>query len=174
MNISIKEIEANDVKKWHENGEIILIDVRERLEYNEEHLARAHLFPLAHFKPEQLPDPAGKKLLFYCQLGRRSITAASKWGVYAGETEVYALKGGLNAWKKAGLPTVSDTVTSGKIEKQTYAFCGVFIILGVFLAYFISPWFIILPIVIAILLILSGVLGHCLFSFLLSMFPWNR
>lgn len=174
MEVTVKEIPAIEVKKMLDSGEIILIDVREPLEYTEEHLAKAQLFPLSHFRAEALPDPAGKKLLFYCHLGRRSAIAASKWGEHSAEREVYSLKGGIAAWKEAGLPTVADSVASSKIERQTYIFSGIFTLLGLAMALFVSEWFLVIPAMIAILLIVSGVIGHSLFSFLLSMFPWNR
>jgi rhodanese-related sulfurtransferase len=174
MGAVVKEIKANDVKRMHDAGEIILIDVREPLEYTEEHLAKAQLFPLSHFRPETLPDPSGKKLLFYCHLGRRSAMAAQKWGEHSAEPEVYSLKGGIAAWKEAGLPTVADSIASNKIERQTYVFSGILVLLGLILALFVSEWFLIIPALIAILLIVSGVIGHSFFSFLLSMLPWNR
>lgn len=174
MEVKVKEISGVDVKKMLDAGEIILIDVREPLEYTEEHLAKAQLFPLSHFRAESLPDPAGKKLVFYCHLGRRSAMAALKWGEHSAISEVYSLKGGIAAWKEAGLPTVADSVASSKIERQTYVFSGIFILLGLACALFVSEWLLIIPAIIAILLIVSGVIGHSLFSFLLSMFPWNR
>lgn len=174
MAATVKEIEASQVKKWHDNGEIILIDVRELLEYTEEHLARAQLFPSSHFKAESLPDPAGKKLVFYCHLGRRSQLAAQKWGDYSGQQEVYSLKGGINAWKQAGYSTVTDSDTSRSVERQIYILCGSLVLLGLILALFTSSWFLLFPAIVGLLLLLSGILGHCPFSFLLSLLPWNR
>lgn len=173
-NIIIKEIEPLEVKSLHDSGEIILIDVREMLEYNEEHLAKAHLFPLSHFKAELLPDPAGKRLLFYCQSGRRSAIAAKNWGEHTGDCEVFCLKGGIMSWKELGLPTVTDSLISGKIERQTYILSGLLILLGLALAQYFSHWFLLIPALIGLLLVISGVLGHSLYSFLLSMLPWNR
>lgn len=172
--VLLKEIQPMEVKKMLDAGEIILIDVREPLEYTEEHLAKAQLFPLSQFRPEALPDPAGKKLLFYCRLGRRSAMAALKWGEHSGVNEVYALKSGIEAWKQAGLPILADKVTSNKIENQTYVFSGLVIILGIILSLSVSEWFLILPALAGLLLIISGAIGHSLFSFLLSMLPWNR
>lgn len=174
MSVLIKELEPIEVKKMHDAGELVLIDVRELLEYNEEHLAKAQLFPVSYFKPDQLPDPAGKKLLFYCHLGRRSIVAASKWAEQAGVVEAYSLKGGISAWKKAGLPVVADSTVSGKIERQTYALSGLLILVGVASTLYLSEWFLILPGIVGALLVISGLIGHSLFSFLLSMLPWNR
>lgn len=174
MGAMVKEISAAEAKKKLDAGEIILIDVREPLEYTEEHLAKAQLFPLSHFKPETLPDPSGKNLLFYCHLGRRSAIAALKWGEHSSEPEVYTLKGGIAAWKDAGLPTVTDSMAASKIERQTYVLSGLLILIGLCMGFYISEWFIVIPAVIGLLLILSGIMGHSIFSFLLSMLPWNR
>lgn len=174
MNSFLKEIEPSEAKKWQDAGEVVLIDVRELMEYNEEHIAKAHLFPTSTFKSDLIPDPAGKKLLFYCHLGRRSASAAIKWGEYAGAHEVFSLKGGIAAWKNCGFPVVTDTAISRKIERQAYSLSGFLVLLGIILALYASMWFLLIPVAIAILLIISGILGHSLLSFLLSMLPWNR
>lgn len=170
----LRELEPHEVKKMHDAGEVVLIDVREPLEYNEEHLAKALLFPSSHFKSEQLPDLPGKKLFFYCHLGRRSAVTAQKWAEHTGNNEAYSLKGGIAAWKEAGFPTVIDSVTGDKIERQTYLMSGISVLAGVVLAYFVSDWFLLIPLVISFLLIIAGTSGSSPLSFLLSMLPWNR
>jgi rhodanese-related sulfurtransferase len=174
MDVVIKEIDPSTLKKGLESGELIAIDVREPLEYHEEHISRAQLFPLSQFEPKQLPDPAGKRLVFYCQMGRRSHIAAGKWGGIVGANEILCLKGGLNSWKREGLSTVIDSNTSAKIERQTYLLSGIIILLAILLGIMFSEWVLILPGAIAILLIISGIAGHSYLSFLLSRLPWNR
>jgi rhodanese-related sulfurtransferase len=174
MEVVIKELDAPSLKKGLESGEIAAIDVREPLEYHEEHISRAQLFPLSQFDARQLPDPAGKRLVFYCQMGRRSHIAAAKWGTLMGATEVQCLKGGLNSWKKEGLTTVVDSNTSAKIERQTYLLSGLMILLALLFAGIVSDWFLLFPGAIAVLLVISGIVGHSYLSFLLSKLPWNR
>jgi rhodanese-related sulfurtransferase len=174
MDVTIKEIDPLTLKKGLDKGEIILIDVREHLEYEEEHVSRAQLFPISHFDPRHLPDPAGKTLVFYCQMGRRSLNAAQKWAKYAGMAEAFSMKGGLKNWKDQGLPTVTDNTASVKVEEQTYILSGLVILIALVLNYFFSEWFLIIPGAIAILLIVSGIAGHSYLSFLLSKLPWNR
>lgn len=174
MEPAVKEIDPLYLKKGLDKGEIILIDVREHLEYEEEHISRAQLFPLSHFDPKQLPDPADKKLVFYCQMGRRSATAALKWAKYVGAIEAYSMKGGLKFWKEQELPTVTDNTASVKVEEQTYILTGLMILIALALSFFISNWFLLIPGAISILLIISGIAGHSYLSFLLSKLPWNR
>lgn len=170
----IKEIDAQTLKKGLESGELIAIDVREPLEYHQEHISRAQLFSLSQFDPRSLPEPAGKKIVFYCQMGRRSAIAAQKWASEIGASEVYCLKGGINSWKGLGMSTVVDSATSLKIEKQSYILSGAIILVALLLSVFISNWFLLIPAVIAIILVVSGAANHSYLSFLLSRLPWNR
>ena len=174
MSIHVKEVDSKTLKKWLDKGEVILIDVREHLEYKEEHIPKSQLFPSSSFDPRTLPDPFGKEMVFYCHLGRRSASAAQKWAEYNKLAEAYSLKGGIASWRDEGLPTVIDTEIGYKIEKQTYIFSGISILGGIILTLLYSSWFLLIPIAVSLLLIVSGISGHCYLSFLLSRLPWNK
>ncbi len=98
------ELDAVVVEALVRSGEAILIDVREEEEFAEERIDGALLIPMSEFTPERLPHEAGKKLILMCLGGVRSAgvgAALLKRGSPASH-----LKGGLCAWKEAGLPTV--------------------------------------------------------------------
>ena len=174
MSVNLKEIEAASLKQLLDKGEVLLIDVREPLEYKEEHISKAQLFPTSSFDPRTIPDPVGKKLVFYCHLGRRSANAAIKWAEHTGTHEIYSLKGGLESWKEERFPTVADKETSSNVESQTYIWSGSLILLGIVLSLLISQWFLIIPGIVALTLVFSGLVGHCYLSWLLSKLPYNR
>lgn len=96
-------------------GEIVLIDVREPLEYAAERIHGALLYPLSTFDPAELPHDERRPIVFQCGSGKRSATAfnaATKVGV-----PVKAhMRGGIGAWKLAGLPTVTIDPASGAIR----------------------------------------------------------
>ncbi|MBX5454039.1 MAG: rhodanese-like domain-containing protein [Acidobacteriia bacterium] len=89
-------------------GEAILIDVRERHEYAQECIPGAELVPLSSFDPQALPNLYGQTLVLYCASGSRSAHAVSRC-LRAGITAVANMRGGIWAWKAAGLPTESRT-----------------------------------------------------------------
>jgi rhodanese-related sulfurtransferase len=62
------------------------------------------MVPLSTFDPEDIPDPAGKQVVFACRSGKRSVTA-SLAAQAAGLAYDHHLAGGMLAWKAAGLPT---------------------------------------------------------------------
>jgi rhodanese-related sulfurtransferase len=170
----VHEIAPTDVKQWVDDGQAILIDVREFLEYTEEHIPKAELHPRSTFDPSTIPEPFNKKLIFYCLSGKRALALGAKWLEASGNQEVYCLQGGLEAWKKQGLPTVLNLDVERKIESQAYILSGFVVFLGSVLSFFFSNWFLIIPVVSGILLILAGCAGHRYRSFLLSKLPYNK
>ncbi|MDH5797958.1 MAG: rhodanese-like domain-containing protein [Paracoccaceae bacterium] len=104
---TVLEVDARTLKAWMDAGEALLVDVREIGEYEIERIAGAMLMPLSFFDPENFPVLPGKKLVLMCAIGKRS-TAAARQLLNAGFAEATNLKGGINAWKDAGLPTETD------------------------------------------------------------------
>jgi rhodanese-related sulfurtransferase len=100
----IVELTPRDVMEGLARGEYALIDVREHAEHAAERIEGAILNPLSRFDPGALPHD-GRKVVLHCAVGRRSATAAAACAK-AGVAIAGHLKGGLTAWKHAGLPTV--------------------------------------------------------------------
>jgi rhodanese-related sulfurtransferase len=92
------------VKHALDDGQILLIDVREPHEFAAERIKGAENYPLSRFDPSALPDPEGKQIVLSCAGGVRSLRAMDQCQM-AGLEVRHHLAGGLNAWKAAGLPT---------------------------------------------------------------------
>ena len=101
---AVEDLTVEQVKAGLENGSILLVDVREPNELSAERIPGAIDFPLSDFDPSALPDPAGKRLVFSCRSGRRSVTA-SKAAQAAGLPYAAHMAGGILAWKAAGFDT---------------------------------------------------------------------
>jgi len=99
----VTEIDPTTLKQWMDGGQAAVVDVREVDEHACERLAEATLHPLSSLNPARIPAADGRRLVLHCKAGRRSMEAATRL-VAAGHTEVYSLRGGLEAWKAAGLP----------------------------------------------------------------------
>ena len=87
-------------------GCVLLVDVREPNETALERFPGAVIVPLSNFDLSQIPDPQGRRVVFACRSGRRSVTA-SQAAQANGLPYDSHLAGGLLAWKAAGLPTES-------------------------------------------------------------------
>jgi len=84
----------------------VLIDVREFFEFRKERIKNAVNVPMTgNLKPLTDSIKTDIPLLLYCKGGVRSVRAAVK--LYnAGYRNLYSLKGGIDSWKKNGLPVV--------------------------------------------------------------------
>ncbi len=87
----------------HEQG-AYLLDVRGADEYSDHHISGAHLIPMGRV-PSRLDElPHDSLLIVQCGSGVRSQIVASLLQ-RRGFTNVSNLKGGIDAWEAAGLPT---------------------------------------------------------------------
>jgi len=105
--MSEQDLSPEEVARRLAEGSILLVDVREEAEYADERIEGAVLFPLSTFDPAALPDAGGREIVFHCGVGMRSkraIQACENAGVLG----TAHMKGGIQAWASAGLPTVSD------------------------------------------------------------------
>lgn len=93
-------------------GEVTVIDVRNRTEWEAGHLPGARHIPVGYLA-EQLADiPRDKPIVVQCQSGARSAIAASVL-LKLGLPDVADLVGGINAWQVAGHDVVRDAIPAG-------------------------------------------------------------
>ena len=86
------------------DGRYLLVDVREPNEVAAEAYPDSVVVPLSTFDPDAIPDPQGRRVVFACRSGNRSVTA-SLMAQAAGLPYDAHLAGGIKAWKELGLPT---------------------------------------------------------------------
>ncbi len=93
-------------------GDLIVLDVRERDAFEQGHIPGARLIPRGQLElrvNEELIDPT-KRILVYCEFGRVSTLATATLR-QMGFRGAVALDGGMKAWREAGFPSTSRTLT---------------------------------------------------------------
>lgn len=100
----VRNLSAEEVAAELAADRVLLVDVREPNETAQERIPGAVLMPLSAFEPRDLPDPAGRAVVFSCASGIRSVKAV-EIAQAAGLPYRAHLAGGIKAWKAAGLPT---------------------------------------------------------------------
>src|SRR5262245_28196152 len=119
-----------------------MIDVREPAEVARERVAIARLAPLSRFDPAALELGDAKRVVMLCAVGVRSVKAGAQLAARGGP-EIVNLKGGLAAWKQAGLPVViaaPPRPVRPALTRQTLLLAGALIALGAALGALVNPW----------------------------------
>jgi rhodanese-related sulfurtransferase len=101
---NVHDLDPEEVARGIAEGRVLLVDVREPKETAVERYPEAFYLPMSEFDPSAIPDPHGRRVVFACRSGSRSVTA-SLMAQTAGLPYDAHLAGGLNAWKALGLPT---------------------------------------------------------------------
>jgi rhodanese-related sulfurtransferase len=113
--MTISNLGPEEVSRMLQDHSILLIDVREPGEYEAEHIQGALLCPLSSLDPETLPVPQNLTVVFQCGSGVRSAKAVNACAA-TGLPFRHHLQGGIQAWKAAGLPTVSLDPATGRVR----------------------------------------------------------
>jgi rhodanese-related sulfurtransferase len=152
-----------------------LIDIRERDEFARERIEGARLHAVSVLDREHPARPGDQVLIFHCRSGARTAQNAHRiaTGTPAG-IETYILEGGIDAWKKAGLPVVVDRKAPIPIMRQVQIVAGGLVVLGAVLGAAVAPGFYLLSGFVGAGLVFAGATGFCGMARILEIMPWNR
>ena len=103
-NPTVRDVSAQDARTLAADG-ALLIDVRERHEWQAGHIPGSVLAPLGRFDPRQVPTD--RQVVMVCRSGNRSRIAAEMLTA-AGHANVVNMEGGVIAWYEAGLPLTTE------------------------------------------------------------------
>ncbi|MBX3390913.1 MAG: hypothetical protein KF691_15800 [Phycisphaeraceae bacterium] len=167
------EFDPVSVRRLIADGQAQLIDVREPQERARLFVQGSESMPLSAFDPDKIPANADKLTILHCHGGTRSRKALDR--ALAGAKGTFAhMRGGIQAWKAAGLPVVESPSFSLTPMQQTQVLMGLLVLSGTLLGAFVTPWALILSGFIACGMIYAGVSGNCAMANLLASFPWNQ
>jgi rhodanese-related sulfurtransferase len=152
----------------------VLVDIREADEHAREHIPGARHHALSRIDKETPLRQGDDVLVFYCRSGARTKTNAPKLAAAVPTCETYILEGGIDAWKKAGLPVSLDRSQPIDIMRQVQIAAGSLILLGAALGYALTPAFYGLSAFVGAGLLFAGISGFCGMAHLLALMPWNR
>jgi rhodanese-related sulfurtransferase len=106
--MSLPSIKPAEALRFLDGG-ALLIDIREADEHARQKIPGARHMPLSKLDDAEIAAHHGKPVIFHCKSGARTQANASRLAAKLDETcEAFVLEGGLDAWRKAGLPVVSD------------------------------------------------------------------
>lgn len=113
--MSVEELKMNRL-----NDSVIILDAREKVEFDVSHLPESIFVGYSNFSEDQFSQKFKDKsasIVVYCSIGIRSESIAEKLQK-AGYTNVSNLYGGIFAWKNTGFKVFSN----GKETNKVHAF----------------------------------------------------
>jgi rhodanese-related sulfurtransferase len=170
----LNTITPDEAARLLREGGATLVDVREPDEHARERIPGARNLPLSRLEEAELAVHQGKPVLFHCRSGARTAGNADRLAAKAGLCEAYVVEGGLEAWKRAGLPVAEDRRQPIELMRQVQIAAGSMVVLGVLLGAFVTPGFYLLSGFVGAGLVFAGVTGTCGLASVLRMMPWNR
>ncbi|HEV7271001.1 rhodanese family protein [Pseudoxanthomonas sp.] len=150
----------------------LLVDIRNHDEHAREHIPGAMLWPVSQ-PTASLSTGSAKTVIFHCRSGVRTQANAATLAAAAG-CEAFLMSGGLDAWKRAGLPVRQDRRQPIELMRQVQIAAGSLVLAGVLVAATLSPYGLLLSGFVGAGLVFAGVSGFCGMARLLAAMPWNR
>lgn len=168
-------IQPVELKILLDHGDAVLVDVREPEEFRVASIRGALNIPLSSLSLDSMKPFEGKTIIVQCQSGNRSKLACQKISTAVATMTLKDLEGGIAGWKKAGLPVESAGASySLPLMRQVQLTLGLFVLAGTSLSYFVSPVFLVIPLIIGAGLTNAGLTGWCGLAKFMDVMPWNR
>jgi rhodanese-related sulfurtransferase len=172
--MTLRTITPAEASRLVEQG-AILVDIREADEHARERIPGARHVALSKLDEADFAAHRGQTIILHCRSGARTLSHGARFAAKAGpDCEAFVVEGGLDAWRRAGLPTVVDRSQPIDLQRQVQIGAGGLALLGTLLGLTVSPWFYAVPLFVGCGLVCAGVSGFCGMARLLALAPWNR
>lgn len=157
----------------------VIIDVREKDEFEAEHIEFSIHVPLSQFAlvaPGVLNQLTEKNVVIMCRAGSRAKIAETQIAQmgYSDKIKTSVFEGGILRWKELGKPTIIAKAGHLPLLRQVQLTAGSMILVSVALAVAVNTNFLYATVFIGGGLTLAGATGFCGMSNLLAIMPWNR
>jgi adenylyltransferase/sulfurtransferase len=117
----IREASVFDVDATRNRPEVVVLDVREKDEWDEGHIPAAVFLPrgFLEVKVEKIVPDKRTPIIVYCAGGVRSALAAKSLQ-QLGYTDVVSMSGGYGEWKNNGLPfEIPEKLTKNRLARYS-------------------------------------------------------
>ncbi|HTL30549.1 MAG TPA: rhodanese-like domain-containing protein [Tepidisphaeraceae bacterium] len=175
--MTVQTIDSAEVFARQSHEAVDVIDVRTPGEFEAVHMVGARNLPLDRLDPSSLVAPRGehtdRPIYVICRSGARAAKAAERFAS-AGFANVMSVRGGTDAWVRAGLPVERGACKVISLERQVRLAAGTLVLVGVLLGWFVHPLLFGLAAFVGAGLIFAGVTDWCGMGMLLARMPWNR
>lgn len=160
----------------------ILLDVREKDEFEAEHVPGAIHVALSNFKAEvprvlsQVQLSPDREVLILCRSGKRAQLAMAELTAmgYANRVRLKVFEGGILEWKRQGMPVNVQKRGHFPVMRQVQLVMGLGVMGSVALALLVDPLYSLIAAFFGAGAFVAGATGYCGMADLLAVLPWNK
>jgi rhodanese-related sulfurtransferase len=172
--MSLTTISPQDAKRLLDEG-AVLVDIREADEHARERIPQARNVALSEIDRTEIAASDARAVIFHCKSGMRTLGNADKLASSTAEgCDAYVVEGGIDAWRRAGLPVIADKSQPLEIMRQVQIVAGAMALFGTLLGIYVAPGFLILPGLVGAGFLVAGITGFCGMARALAYMPWNK
>lgn len=168
--MSLPVLKPAEAKRLMDEG-AVLVDIRDRGEHARECVPGARNHPLSEFDNASFPETA--VVIFHCRSGMRTQANVARLAKTV-SGKAYVVEGGIDAWRRSGLPVAADKGQPMEMGRQVQIAAGSMVVLGGILGFLVHPAFYGLSVLVGAGLVFAGVSGMCTLAKVLAMAPWNK
>ncbi len=163
------DIESNHVAQDNiRRQEAVLVDVREKIEFDDVALAGAVNLPLSKFDVEDYKQFKGKTIYVICFSGDRSLRVAK--ALLEDGVKVCLLENQMDQFIEAkDLPAINGWT----IDRQFRMAMGGLLLVFLLGFGWLSTYFLVIPIILTIGLLYAAILNKCYLRKGIALLPWN-
>ncbi|WP_210527748.1 rhodanese-like domain-containing protein [Rubellimicrobium arenae] len=169
--MTLAPIDGADARRLLDRG-ALLVDIRE-----EDERRRFYVPGSLHAPISQLPRRIGARgvpaVIFLCDCGVETLDHARRLRGLT-TAAAFRLEGGIQAWRRAGLPVAVDGGPAIGLARQVELALGALSLLGLALGELVHPGCLALSALAGLALIRSGLTGRCGLANGLRRMPWNQ
>lgn len=157
---------------------MVILDVREKEEYEAEHIPGSIFCPLSQFDLHAkgiLKNIKGEEVIVMCRSGKRAKMALEEIKKHdSAHLKFTCFEGGIIQWKSEGKPVITKGQTPLPIMRQVQIIASSMIILAFAGSHFITHDLVYLALFVGFGLALAGWTGICPMVAILQRLPWNK
>lgn len=168
--MSIRSVTPDVARRLMQSG-AVLVDIRSPDEHARERIPGATLLPMDELARK--PPTTAQAVIFHCRSGNRTQANADALAAKA-VCEAYILDGGLDAWRRAGLPVITDKRQPLELMRQVQIAAGALVLLATVLGATVSSALYFVAAFVGAGLLFAGLTGTCALARVLKLMPWNR
>ncbi|WP_304238416.1 rhodanese-like domain-containing protein [Jiulongibacter sediminis] len=166
-------IDNKEALQATENGDAVIIDVRERAEFREGHLPQAINLPLSNFSEEAYSLFTDQKVCLICKSQNRAKQVYQKLEK-AGIDNTFVMTLGYDYFQSSRESAVKQEVKGWTIDRQFRMTLGVLMFIFLLGYKFVGNNFLIIPVILATGLVITSIIDRCYMRMGIALLPWNK